>query len=183
MPQPFCLRAFERWLAGNRHRFRHPPRITLRRKTHIDIAFRGITPKITGCITRTGASIAVKHEGECVDLLIDFDITERRNGDGRYFCGLCTESVAYASRQALWENHCFEPLLQWVNQELRAGQWLHLHILDSGASWAALGPQEPTTMDRPHVYMEAWPVISETHGKKNDATLITNSSRKIMNNT
>ena len=171
MPQPFFRKAFERWLANNRPRFKHPPRITKRRKTHITVAFHGITPKITACITKIGASIAVGHEGECVDLLISFDIVAHRNGDGRYFCGLCTEPVAYASRQTLWEGHCFEPLLQWVNQELGDEQWLHIQILDSGASWAVLKPKGPAVMDRfdEDGYKGAWPVLSDAHGTQRGA--------------
>ena len=170
MPQPFFRKAFERWLANNRPRFKHPPCVTERRKTHITVAFHGITPKITACITKIGASIAVGHEGECVDLLISFDIVAHRNGDGRYFCGLCTEPVAYASRQALWEGHCFEPLLQWVNQALGAEQWLHIHILDSGTSWAVLKPQGPNVMNGPDEdgHKGVWLVVTGARGTTHD---------------
>ncbi len=169
MPRPFFRKAFERCLANNRPRFKHPPYVTERRKTHITMAFHGITLKITACITRIGASIAVGHESERVDLLISFDIVARRSSVGRYFCGLCTEPVAYASRQALWEGHCFEPLPPWVNQELRAEQWLHIHILDSGTSWAVLKPKGPDVMGVPYgdgYKAGAWPVVSDAHGTK-----------------
>ena len=89
MPRPFFRKAFERWLADNRARFAHPPRITQRRKGHLTLAFQGITTKITGWVNRSGVGIAVEHEGECVDLIADFDVAPCRDSAGRYFCGMC----------------------------------------------------------------------------------------------
>ena len=107
--------------------------------------------------------IAVEHEGECVDLIADFDVAPCRDGAGRYFCGMCTEPEFFDSRRALWEGHCFEPLLEWVNRELRAGQWLHICILPSGTSWAMLQPEgmaaQGNAPQKEEGYEGAWPVV------------------------
>jgi hypothetical protein len=162
MPRPFFRKAFEHWLAGNRARFAHPPRITERRKGHLTLVFQGITPKITCSINKTGVCIAVEHEGECVDLIANFDIAPRRDGAGHYFCAMCPEPEYFDSRRALWEGHCFEPLLEWVNRELRAEQWLHIHIHE-GFSWAMLQPEGITAQgnapQNEEGYEGAWPVV------------------------
>lgn len=176
MPRPFFQRTFDGWLAANKTRFERRPRITKRRRTHIEIAFAGITPKISGCITRDGASIAVEHKGECVDLLASFDIAERRTPDGRYFCELCLKPEFHASRQALWESHCFEQLLQWVSQHLRAsGQWLHVRT-GPGISFASIQPDGLLVADAAGPAEDApryaWPIDAPVHPSSQQPTSI-----------
>lgn len=164
MPKPFFQKSFERWLAANKARLTHPPKVTRRRRNHASLSFRGITPRIKGYITRHGVGIEVLHEGDCVDLLIDLEVGECRRPDGRYFCDQCLEPEVFDSRQALWEEHCFEPLLEWANQHLRAGQWLHLYIREGFFSHAAIMPGEISDDDAAGwaegEYKGAWPVVA-----------------------
>ena len=124
MPRAFFRKAFRRWLGQNGHRFNRPPRITLQRRDYLELSFRGVSPQIKGFISRDSTSFHIWHAGQVIDMLNDFDIdiVERRRSDGRYYCALCLEPVDdYASRQALWEQHCFEPLLEWANACFQPG--------------------------------------------------------------
>lgn len=161
MPQAFFRKAFGRWLGQNRHRFNHPPRITLRRRDYLELSFQGVTPQIKGAISRNGTSFHIWHAGQVIDLLNDIDIVERRRSDGRYYCALCLEPVDdYASRQALWEQHCFEPLLEWANACFQPGQWLHIAVCHGGSSWAEIKPHGGCRQDAERFeFSGAWPVL------------------------
>jgi len=161
MPKAFFRKAFEHWLGQNRHRFQHPPRITLQRRDYLELHFQGVTPQIKGFISRNGTSFHIWHAGHVIDMLNDIDIVERRRSDGRYYCELCMEPVDdYASRQELWEQHCFEPMLEWANAHFQPGQWLHIVVTGCGSSWASIRPRsdcnESSMSNR---FSGAWPVL------------------------
>jgi hypothetical protein len=56
--------------------------------------------------------------GSHSDLLTDFDLLERRDSNGRYYCDLCLDEHRkyYACRRELWENESFESMLNWANE-------------------------------------------------------------------
>ncbi len=55
-----------------------------------------------------------KKEG-IFDWLRDFEVLEKRDNLGRYFCGYCIEPENYSTRGELYEKHQFERILSWVN--------------------------------------------------------------------
>ena len=46
----------------------------------------------------------------------------------------------FADRPALWADHLFEPLLEWVNDSLARAKWLALYGNPEWATWARLLP-------------------------------------------
>ena len=46
----------------------------------------------------------------------------------------------FADRPALWTDHLFEGLLEWVNDSLARAKWLALYGSPEWASWARLLP-------------------------------------------
>lgn len=160
MPKAFFRKAFDRWLVQNRGRFQHPPTIKSQGRHHVAFSFRGVTQKIHGYVTRNGTTFCIDHAGQCVDMLNDIDIEERRSRDGTYFCALCLEPVHYDSRQALWEQHCFEPMLEWANASFQSGQWLHVYMTACGASWASITSQSVCeSRAEGFAFSGAWPVL------------------------
>ncbi len=160
MPKAFFRKAFDRWLVQNRGRFQHPPKITSQGRHHVAFSFRGVTQKIHGYVTRNGTTFCIDHAGQCVDMLNDIDIEERRSRDGTYFCALCLEPIHYDSRQALWEQHCFEPMLEWANASFQSGQWLHVYMTARGASWASITRQSVCeSRVEGFAFSGAWPVL------------------------
>lgn len=160
MPKAFFRKAFERWLLQNQERFQRPPKITAQGKNFVEFSFRGVTPKIKGCVTRHGTTFGIHHAGQCVDLLNDIDLVECRNRDGTYYCALCLEPVHYDSRQSLWEQHCFEPLLEWANASFQPGEWLHIAVRVGGSSWAEIKPHGACCQDSEGLeFSGAWPVL------------------------
>lgn len=161
MPQAFFRKAFRHWIGQNRHRFSHPPRITLQRRDYLELSFQGVTPQIKGFVSRHGTSFHIWHAGQVIDMLNDIDIVERRHSDGGHYCALCLEFAdRYSSRQELWEQHCFEPLLDWANACFQPGRWLHVVVLHDGSSWAEIKPHGNRHRKLLHLeFSGAWPVL------------------------
>jgi len=47
------------------------------------------------------------------------------------------------SREALWADHLFETLLDWVNEKLARAQWLVLEAIPGEDSYALLAETKP----------------------------------------
>ena len=59
------------------------------------------------------------------ECLYEADLSEYRTPDGQYYCGLCEEAdkiTYYPSREAQWEQHVFEEMLVWGNDNLHSGR-------------------------------------------------------------
>jgi hypothetical protein len=142
MPTSFPQRLFNDWLAQNRSRFSHPPMAIRRRKDYLKFRFTGVASSVWGSINDWGGMvIGVDYRGECWDLVADLDIVPRRLTTGGYICRLCDADTRtiYPSREAIWMEHGFEPLLKWCNQQFQADQWASVWGTDGGR-WVQLGP-------------------------------------------
>lgn len=142
MPQSFSMRLFDRWLAENRTRFRHPPTAIVRRKGSRAFRFVGVTPSIWGHVSDWGSIVVgVDYRGETWDLIADLDIAPERLATGDYVCRFCEADArtVYPTRAALWIEHGFEPLLEWCNARFRADLNVMLfQTEDGGCTWVEL---------------------------------------------
>ena len=86
-------------------------------------------------------SVGVRWQHRCWDFLLSEDVVSVKSASG-YICGLCTEAgeaAPFPSRDALWADHLFNSLLDWVNHKLFAARAIGLFTTeDGGASWAKL---------------------------------------------
>ena len=90
MPQSFSMRLFDRWLAENRTRFRHPPTAIVRRKGSRAFRFAGVAPSVWGHVCDWGSIVVgIDHRGETWDLITDLDIAPERLAAGGYVCRFC----------------------------------------------------------------------------------------------
>jgi hypothetical protein len=83
------------------------------------------------------------HQGDGWDFLLDLD-AEPKRVPGGYVCDLCPPESrpVFPNRPALWTDHLFEQLLEWVNESLAKAKWLALYgSLDYG-TWARLLPDD-----------------------------------------
>ena len=161
MPKCFIQKDFGRWLSRNRSRFRFQPVIVKKRKDSIiGLRFMGISQKIGCVITRHCADIYVSHQGECWDILIDLGAVERKSSAG-YYCELCEldKREFFATREELWESHCFEPLLEWVNKNLGESRWVCL-FATKGATWAEIKEKNDIKVDSKYL-VHVFPVVED----------------------
>lgn len=122
---------FDAWRKENRHRFTYPMYlIGNRRRGHYELSFAGITPEIRLYMAPSNFGIwaYTKTGKKGCDGLVEFDVLEERHPVTRkYYCGFCTEPDLYDTRRALWVQHSFEPLLEWMNENFQPGKWLCMY--------------------------------------------------------
>lgn len=137
MPKSFQREAFDHWLAKNRGLFRHPPVIVKNGRTCFTMCFRGINSVIGCIITSYDYSISVDYKGECWDLLDNNFVSEQQTPSGEYFCKECEpgHQKLFPTMSALWEDHVFNPIMEWANSNLLKTKWLCLFQYE-GATWA-----------------------------------------------
>jgi len=134
--------------------------MVLQRRDYFVLRFTGITPRLSCCITKRGTSSSVWTTTASVwDLLIDFDVNERRTLTGQYYCDECLTGEFFVSRELLWVNHSLNPLLAWTNGHFHPSQWLCLFAMN-GTTYAELVDIHDLKAARqsPH-FVEGVPVI------------------------
>lgn len=98
---------------------------------------------------------------EVWDVLAEFGTGTGRTAWGDYHCTLChPENIKFfSSKQALWENHCFEEFLEWINNNLVETNWVAL-FQRRGATWVELKREEEIeTTKAKEDFIEAFPIV------------------------
>ena len=136
--RPRIQRAFLAWLEEARPRLKRQIVIGRRTDRVLEFTFDVGAPFLYGWLSRCEISIAVDNEGICWDLLADFDAYPQR-AFGGVICRLCPtdNQRVFASREELWCDHLFEPLLVWVNEELAPSRAIAF-FGGGGGTWARL---------------------------------------------
>ncbi len=126
MPRRKIQRAFLSWLEDRVQEF----------------SFAGINHAIIGALTTYEIEVYAMHENDCWDILLSAYAEPKRAQGGGFFCEACPPDARrmFADRPALWADHLFDPLLEWVNDSLARAKWLALHGSPEWATWARLLP-------------------------------------------
>lgn len=133
-------RAFFQWLHKNQYRFLTPPfRLIERTDRYISFTIEGLNPALSFGLSTWELGVHVDWQGSYWDSLIFFE-TWPISVSGNYLCALCKPEYieTFASREALWFDHTFEPFLEWVNAELTQKHWLTLDCSPKSSTWAHL---------------------------------------------
>ena len=159
-PNASVFRMFELWLRQNCSRFKYRPTPIKTRRDYVTLRFPALAPEIHCGIMRNGAVVAIEHKGETWDLLWDLDVKECRGARG-FYCGFCegADRKYFPSRRLLWEDHCFEPLLERINS-LDETHWLYLFRTAGHSTYVHLGSsREMAEMHRQKNFVHAFPVV------------------------
>ena len=157
--------AFLSWLSENHGRFIVEPIVPELKEGSLKLSFQGVAPDITISIHGKGSIVvAVDYQGECWDLLTEFDVFPKRNSAGDYYCDQCLPGSIkyYRSRMELFKEHSFEPMLEWVNDHFRPDHWIMLFGKKNRMTWAVIVKEEDmeATKIREEIFVDAFPVIS-----------------------
>ncbi len=142
MPRRKIQRAFLSWLEQNRSRLAIEIVLGKRTDTVQEFTFAGINRAIRGELNTYEVEVWVIYRDDCWDILLDLDAEPKRVPGGGYICDLCPPEArrVFPDRPALWTDHLFEGLLEWVNDSLARAKWLALHGDPETATWARLLP-------------------------------------------
>jgi hypothetical protein len=104
----------------------------------VDIKFLTGGGALQGYAHAAGISISALWEGECWDFLHDRDVVAEF-GPGGWFCTLCPadDRSHFPSIKALWEDHLFRPLKDWITTQLNSAKAIGFYCGD-GVTWAKL---------------------------------------------
>jgi len=141
MSKNFVRKTFDHWIKINRTNFKYQPRIVKSRKNYFELKFDGIAPELACLISNRGdCMITVDYNDTCWDIICEFDVWERRNPKGQYYCDGCLPEYKefYSSREELRIKHCFEPLLKWTNENFNRSNFLCLWGDKEGSTSACI---------------------------------------------
>jgi hypothetical protein len=161
MPEINLKCTFGKWYKRNKRRFRYLPVFSKKHWNRIEFKFQGLSPRLVCSINRTGATIWVMHDKEVWDILAEFGTYTGRTVWGDYYCDGCPPENRdfFSSKQTLWENHCFEPLLDWINDNLIVSRWVTLFQIE-GCTWVELKKKEEIEASRAKEgFVEAFPLV------------------------
>jgi hypothetical protein len=151
MRDSIILKIFDSWLEKNRERFLFEPMIYKRRKRYLQYSFKGITPALYWFIDNQHQSmICADYKGEIWDIIAEFDVWQSKNKKG-YYCSGCEEEDRkyYKNKSELWIDHCFEPLIEWTNNEFTNNKWLCFFAMrqapEYGSTWYRFSNEENIT--------------------------------------
>ena len=164
MPLSKIQRAFLSWLEENRDRFAVEIRLGARTDEVQEFSFAGINRAIEGALTSDEINVYAIHDNDCWDILLSVDAEPKRAHGGGFFCERCLTDArrAFADRPALWADHLFDPLLEWVNEDLARAKWLALDGSPGWATWARLMPgDDPSKTLRGGGYLLDFSALSE----------------------
>ncbi|MFH1729808.1 MAG: hypothetical protein ABIA04_15455 [Pseudomonadota bacterium] len=164
MRKYYMQRTFVSWLKENRHNFKYQPIIFRQRWNYFLFKLHGITPKITVQVSKSGGfEVRVYHDNIFWDIIMDFDIHEKRSSIGEYYCDQCTPEHKryYTSRQELFKEHTFKAFLDWINKHFTKENFLCLSGgLDKGFTAAKIVPgKKVLNMDKVENFACFLPVV------------------------
>jgi len=136
------LNEFKQWLEKSSCRFSNRPILFHEGKECLDFRSDRVTSELSFTICEIGtAEIRVIYQDEWWDIIAEFDVWEQDAPSGQYYCEGCKEKKLFSSRRALWEEHIFEPFLDWANKNFITSNWLCIFEI-GGARWASIAAEE-----------------------------------------
>lgn len=126
LPHDCIQRVFLRWINENRIDFMVPIRLAGITAKGAKFHFYNFPDCLSVLVSGNNLGVYVNWQGEPWDVLFDTDLYPNQTPDG-FKCTLCEsdegESAAlFPTREALWQDHLFEPFLRWVNEKLAAAR-------------------------------------------------------------
>jgi hypothetical protein len=136
------LTAFEEWLTQQNSSLAIPMTVVARVPGSIRLTFDTIIDVIEVFVLWDAVLVTVEHKNMCWDILVEFECTPVAVAGG-FVCSHCApaDRQVYATHSALFGDHVFEPLAQWIKTSLAPSRALGLGgSRDSGITWAGLIP-------------------------------------------
>ena len=88
-------------------------------------------------VIKGDVSVAAIQDEEVWDLLYSNESVTKGTQSG-YVCTLCDAPTHYPSREALWREHDFDALGDWLRSNVLNHPRLEFHSYKGGGTWACL---------------------------------------------
>jgi len=140
------------WYTANKSRLKHLPELQCHNNGMIFV-FKDITNAID-CTVDYELQLTVSYQEECWDGLVVFVFPVIQEENGLYYCIECEEfrnqskvqelslsKKYFQSCEELWSDHCFEPFLEWINENFVESNCIALFAVPD-CTWAMIVPQQ-----------------------------------------
>lgn len=130
LPRNCVQRVFLRWLKETCTCFEVPIRLTKITDQGLELHFINYPDCLFVSLSDSGIGVYVKWQDRQWDAILDLDAYICQVSDG-FKCTLCIHDDGdaarlFPAREALWQDHLFEPFLKWVNEKLSHAVWLKI---------------------------------------------------------
>jgi hypothetical protein len=167
MPKTWFIKEWRTWYGRNSSRFPFPVRIEERTKNlrHYDLKFDGIAPELVFCINNWDVLCFVVHKKQWWDCFILADVPDIKKTAAGYYCKGCKDwspepLKIYAKRDQLWAEHCFEPMLEWINVNFTPDRWVCLCTIGRGSTQAFIkSKKEMKQMRTDKEFVHVFPIL------------------------
>jgi hypothetical protein len=141
-PPSGLQRAFVAWFEEARSRLTVAIKVGCSTHDFTEFSFALANPVLIGSLATCGdLVISAEWEGECWDFLLSEEVRPALSQEG-FVCSLCEQEGKhriFPTLEALWLDHLFRPLEDWINTKLGAAWAVALYRTDGGgATWARL---------------------------------------------
>ena len=152
---PRFQRAMIRWFLKNHSQFLVPVALKKINAKKVAIVFSEHPDSLCVSFGSSGLSVHAMWDGCSWDRLLDLDVLPQATRRG-YQCKLCmgwpksaTGPVAcFPTREALYQDHVFEPFLKWVNETLACASQMSLYGDPEDCTWAELIDAADDSLER-----------------------------------
>jgi hypothetical protein len=134
--------AFLDWLADARPRLLISVHVRHSTPEVIEFGFEGADSVLVGSlIARGDLVVAADWQGDCWDFLLSEEVRPQQVKEG-IVCSICEREGRhriFPTMQALWRDHLFLPLENWINTKVAIAKAIALYQTpNGGARWARL---------------------------------------------
>ena len=141
-PFPGLQHAFLAWLVEGRSRLAVAIKVGCSTPDVTEFGFASANPILAGSLATCGdLVISADWEGVCWDFLFSEEVRPEKSHGG-FVCAICereSKHRIFPTLEALWLDHLFRPLEDWINTKLAVAQAVALYRTDHGGStWARL---------------------------------------------
>lgn len=129
-------KAFEAWLAENQSQLKRHVRIVRRYADRLTLRIEGTPNAMHCCASDTDINVAVVWKGQWWDSIFWPDCWHRKVKGG-VVCACCEakeKPTVFPNYEALWKDHLFDCLKDWINNELASAKALGIYGRKGGTS-------------------------------------------------
>ncbi len=130
------MRMFIEWLECNQLYFKHKLEMKCKRRNYFEFKYCGIIPEIMPIIKADGIEVIILINNKVWDRLCWLDgIISCKNKSGKFYdkSGIPKERNYYNSLKSLFFSECFEPFMEWSNENILSdNSLLHWKVKSGG---------------------------------------------------
>lgn len=131
-------KAFIGWYREYEKQWQLPLLLLCRKDGQMSFTMQGLSPNICIHLHAWEFGVYAEWQGECWDLLISYSAFSEPTENGYFDIFTMPDyREIYPTRERLWYAELFEPMMNWINNQLLPAKWVGLYKC-KGGWWAEM---------------------------------------------